>query len=150
MLSRWTCDRSSVKFTRMTHTIAFTPALIWALVASGAVLVGTAVLIPRVITRLPPDYFSTPHPVPLEAYKHRPLLRILLLVGKNLLGGFLLLSGIAMLVLPGQGLLTIAIALVVLDFPGKHRLKRRLFRIRRLRDSINRFRIRHQCEPFQP
>ena len=54
-----------------------------------------------------------------------------------------------MLVLPGQGLLTIGIGLIVLDFPGKYRLKRRIFRAPRVRQWINRFRVRHHREPFR-
>ena len=47
-------------------------------------------------------------------------------LGKNLLGLLIILVGVAMLLLPGQGILTILIGLMLLDFPGKRRLERRL------------------------
>jgi hypothetical protein len=38
------------------------------------------------------------------------------------------LMGVAMLVLPGQGVLTIITGLLLLDFPGKYRFERWLVR----------------------
>ena len=38
----------------------------------------------------------------------------------------MVLVGVAMLLLPGQGILTILIGLMLLDFPGKRGLERRL------------------------
>jgi hypothetical protein len=51
---------------------------------------------------------------------------------KNALGVLFYLSGLAMLILPGQGLLTIFIGLVLLDFPRKRVLVRRLLGYRRI------------------
>jgi hypothetical protein len=45
---------------------------------------------------------------------------------KNLLGATLLVAGLVMLVMPGQGILAILIGLSLLDFPGKRELERRL------------------------
>lgn len=44
------------------------------------------------------------------------------LILRNLLGGLLVLGGLAMLVLPGQGLLTLAAGLLLMSFPGKRAL----------------------------
>jgi hypothetical protein len=52
------------------------------------------------------------------------MLRPLYLVVKNLIGFILILAGIAMLVLPGQGVLTIVVGMVLMNFPGKFRLER--------------------------
>ena len=67
------------------------------------------------------DYFA--HKAPAEAtWRGRhPLLRLLFRGLKNGAGGGLGLFGLAMLVLPGQGILTILIGLTFLDFPGKRR-----------------------------
>ena len=46
-----------------------------------------------------------------------------MIIGKNLLGVFFVLIGIAMLVLPGQGILTIIAGMMLLDFPGRHRTR---------------------------
>ena len=51
----------------------------------------------------------------------------LLLMGiKNLLGALLVLLGIIMLFTPGQGLLTLLVGLLLMNFPGKYRLERTL------------------------
>ena len=52
------------------------------------------------------------------------MLRPLYLIAKNILGFVLIIAGIAMLVLPGQGLLTIVVGVVLMNFPGKFRLER--------------------------
>ncbi len=61
----------------------------------------------------------------------------MLLTGKNALGYLFVLMGIAMLVLPGQGILTIMIGVTLLDFPGKYRLERWLVSRRPVLRSIN-------------
>jgi hypothetical protein len=83
--------------------------------------VGTLVAVPLVVARLPADYFTQAHPPAPATGAHR-----LVRLGKNLLGLVIVLVGVAMLVLPGQGILTILIGLLLLDFPGKRRLERRL------------------------
>nr|WP_239552730.1 PGPGW domain-containing protein [Oceanisphaera litoralis] len=124
--------------------------MIWTLgIASAVCFIGSLLAIPWLVVRIPADYFS-------DSYRHRvlwarqhPLLRWLLLILKNLLGLVLLLMGIAMLVLPGQGLLTILIALVMLNFPGKYRLERRLFRVPSVRNGVNWLRRRAGRPPLR-
>ena len=55
-----------------------------------------------------------------------------------------------MLVLPGQGLLTIFVALVLLDFPGKLRLERWLIRKPAVRRPIDWIRAKAGREPIRP
>ncbi|MBT6854644.1 MAG: hypothetical protein HOA09_03555, partial [Nitrospina sp.] len=63
----------------------------------------------------------------LGSWRHRhPALRFATHVVKNLLGVVLLLMGIAMLVLPGQGILTMLIGISLLDFPGKRTLEKKI------------------------
>ena len=93
--------------------------------ASSAVLFVLSILsLPWLVSRIPEDYFLSS-----EAYSHthdvrHPVIRVLILVVKNLVGVALLLAGIVMLVLPGQGLLTILMGLVLLNFPGKRQFER--------------------------
>jgi len=47
-------------------------------------------------------------------------------LGKNLLGLALLCGGLLMLFLPGQGLLTMAVGLLLMDYPGKYALERKI------------------------
>ena len=61
----------------------------------------------------------------------------MVLVVRNVLGWMFVLAGIAMLVLPGQGLLSIIAGLVLIDFPGKRRFERRLLASHVVRDAMN-------------
>ena len=63
--------------------------------------------------------------------------------------GSFLLAGLAMLVLPGQGLLTMLIGLLLLDFPGKRALERRVVRRPKILAFLNRMRDRRGREPLR-
>ncbi len=67
---------------------------------------------------------------------------------KNILGLILLGAGILMLFLPGQGLLTIVLALSLLDFPGKRGLELRLIRQPRVYKAINWLRRKYKRPPL--
>jgi hypothetical protein len=71
-----------------------------------------------------------------------PLVRWLVVIGKNLVGLGLIALGLLLSLpgMPGQGLLTIAVGVVLLDIPGKHRLVRSLVRREGVLRNINRFR----------
>jgi UPF0716 family protein affecting phage T7 exclusion len=75
--------------------------------------------------------------------------RICILIGKNLLGGLLMIAGLAMLVLPGQGLLTLFVGFLLIDFPGKYRLEKWLIRRRYILRPINWLRARRHRAPLQ-
>jgi UPF0716 family protein affecting phage T7 exclusion len=68
---------------------------------------------------------------------------------RNGVGGILLILGILMLVLPGQGLLTIIVALTMLDFPKKRQLTRRLLSRPTVLKLINSIRHRFQRPPLK-
>jgi hypothetical protein len=113
-------------------------ALLWWLVAgSVALFLLTPVAVAWAIVRLPDDYFVSKRRKPLESWQHRPVLRRTLLVGKNVVGIALLVAGVMMLLVPGQGLLTIVAGLILLDFPYKFMLERRLATQRHVWRSIN-------------
>ena len=95
--------------------------LAWLAVISAITLAASALLIPWMVARLPADYFSrNEHPTPWE--NAHPVLRAVLLTLKNLFGLVLAALGIIMLILPGQGVLTIIAGVALIDFPGRHRL----------------------------
>jgi len=71
-----------------------------------------------------------------------------LLISKNLLGCVIVLLGIAMLVLPGQGILTIVIGLVLINFPGKYRLERWIITRGPVLRAINLIRQRSGRQPL--
>ena len=94
------------------------------MVLFAASFFGTLVFVPWAVVRIPEDYFAyyNRHRKPWKNY--HPALRYLLIAGKNLLGLVLFATGIAMLVLPGQGVLTIVIGILLVDFPGKYYVER--------------------------
>lgn len=54
-----------------------------------------------------------------------------------------------MLVLPGQGLVTILAGLLLLDFPGKFKLERALVRQPAVMNALNWIRVRRGRPPLQ-
>jgi len=74
------------------------------------------------VTRMSPDYFSSLTPAPGTLRYRHPVLSLAMKTFKTILGIALFAAGVAMIVLPGQGLLTIVIAIGLLEFPGKRRL----------------------------
>ena len=112
--------------------------LLWWLGSSSAVaLVVTLIAVGVIIIRMPADYFADRQRHHLVLFRRRPALAITLTVARNALGVTLLIAGIAMLVLPGQGLLTVFIALVLIDFPGKLRLEQNLIRRKSVRRPLD-------------
>ena len=99
--------------------------------------IGSLVAVPWLVVRMPADYFlHRRHFVDRWRSRH-PLVRFALLILKNSCGVLLVLAGIAMLVLPGQGILTIIVGLICLDFPGKFPLEQRIARIRPVIRTMN-------------
>jgi len=60
-----------------------------------------------------------------------------------------ILAGIAMLVLPGQGLLSILIGVTLLNFPGKYALERRIVGRPAVSRTLNRIRARARRPPLE-
>ena len=96
------------------------------------------------VRRLPVDYLSCPAVCrqPAEQAQRRKLLR-------NALGLVLLVLGLLMLLLPGQGLLTVVAALVLMDFRCKQRFERWLLLRPGVFAAINRFRLRSGQPPLR-
>lgn len=124
-------------------------ALAWWLGSFSVVsFVGTLLLIPVLVVRIPEDYFL-PRTVPSGRWRQEhPLVRLLLLVLKNLAGVVLVIAGLAMLLLPGQGLLTVLVGLLLLNFPGKRALERKLVCMPRVHGAINWLRRRAGRSPL--
>jgi hypothetical protein len=110
-----------------------------ALVAFSVVMfAGTLIGIPYLIVRLPPDHFvRTPA-------RRSPVIHVL----RNMLGVVLVLLGIAMLVLPGQGVITILVGLSILDLPMKTRLIYRILSRPTVKDAIQKLRNRAGKPPL--
>jgi hypothetical protein len=111
--------------------------------------VGSLILVPVLVVRIPADYFR-PSRRPSESWTGRhPVQARALVAAKNLLGVLLVLAGIAMLVLPGQGILTILIGISITSFPGKRALERKVIGMPAVLKTINRLRARRGRPPLE-
>lgn len=117
--------------------------------ASMIIFVGTLIVVPWALVRLPSGYFRRDREQRIPMPALHPLLRAVLLVLKNLLGGMFVILGVAMIVLPGQGLLTILIGMLLLDFPGKYKVERYFVSRKPVLQSINWLRRRARRPPLQ-
>ena len=72
------------------------------------------------------------------------------MIGKNILGIVLVVLGVVLSLpgVPGQGLLTILLGVMLLDFPGKHRLEQKLLSKPSIVNTINRLRGRFGKPPL--
>ena len=115
------------------------------LLAAGISVVTTVAslaLVTFVLLRLPADYFVDPKRRTVST--RHPVARTLAVIGKNLLGLLLVVVGVilAMPMVPGSGILTIFLGVMLLDFPGKYRLERALLRRPLVNRGINKIRAK--------
>lgn len=113
------------------------------------VFIGSLLAMPALAARIRADYFNHDERPRGRWAEQHPLVRLALRIGKNLLGCAFVLAGVAMLVLPGQGLLTLLVGFLLIDFPGKYRFEKWLVRRRYVLRSINWLRRRARREPLQ-
>ncbi len=81
--------------------------------------VGSLIALPILIARLPVDHFIVDRARVRPWRSSHPVRSTVLLCLRNLLGVVLIAGGLLMLVLPGQGILTIVIGLLMIDVPKK-------------------------------
>lgn len=125
-------------------------ALVWWLGAGSAVMfVGTLLAIPCIVIRIPEDYFTRESRHGEAGTPRHPAVRLLLVILKNLAGVVFILAGIPMLVGPGQGVLTILIGVMLLDFPGKYRLERSIIRRHPVHRTVNWIRAKADRPPLK-
>jgi hypothetical protein len=115
---------------------------------SLAMFVGSLLSLPWLLSLIPVDYFKDPEPYKDHHEFGHPIMRLMIVGLKNLLGGILILAGVAMLVLPGQGILTIVMGMLLINFPGKRAFERRLVSNPKVLRSINWFRKKRGREPL--
>ena len=134
----------------MFNWITIDETTIWYLAAFSIVsFIGTLLLVPVLVIRIPEDYFAEKKRHRWEPWAHEhPLIRWSLLIAKNSLGYIIIVLGIAMLVLPGQGVLTILIGIMFINFPGKYRLERWVVMRAPVLNTINKLRQRAGRAPL--
>jgi hypothetical protein len=134
----------------MAGVISFLEDYLWWITGASLLsAVAAIVAIPWVITRLPEDYFHHQRRAAWRLSPDGPLLALLLGLVKNVVGAVLLVIGLVLLFTPGQGLLTILMGLLLMNFPGKYRLERWLVQRRGVLDGLNWLRKRRGQAPFR-
>src|SRR5215211_5539815 len=102
-----------------------------------------------VLVKLPANYFHSSHEREFLVHRH-PVLRACGIFAKNLLGLVLVGAGVVMSLpgVPGQGVLTILLGIMLLDFPGKRSLETRIVSRPRVNGAVNAVRARFNKPPL--
>ena len=122
--------------------------LLWASGLSLLAAVATLAGVPWVVVRLPRDYFTRPRREVWRMPSNRPFVGLVLAILKNLLGLVLVILGVIMLVTPGQGLATLLIGFLLMNFPGKFRAEQWLVSRSGVMKGLNWLRLRRDKPPF--
>lgn len=130
------------------HLHQYELLLKWLGIISIITFTVSILLIPWLIGRLPEDYFIRQHYPSSKRLLFQSLFLFVLAVLRNIFGAVLLLAGIAMLFLPGQGILTIILGLSMLNFPGKHKLLLKLIQRSSIQKGLNWIRSKTNRPPF--
>jgi hypothetical protein len=121
----------------------------WLAVISLLTFVVTLFAAPILIIRIPEKYFlhkkRISHNNPKGGIGFRFVSRVL----KNILGIFFVLTGLILLFLPGQGLLSILIGIMLMNFPGKYKVERAIIRQQKVLSTINWLRAKAHRPPLQ-
>lgn len=111
--------------------------------------VGSLFAIPWIIGKLPPDYFILHRRLVEARHERHPVLAKIIFVARNIIGILFLAAGMAMLVLPGQGIITMLIGISFMDFPRKHNIVDNLIHRPRIMKLLNWLRRKGKKTPFQ-
>ncbi len=101
------------------------------------------------VAQIPEDYFLLSKRQTSKWQEQKPILRLVAVVGKNILGLSLIIGGLLMLILPGQGLLTIVTGLLLVNYPGKYKLEQKLVSIPSIYKPLNWIRFKAKKPPLQ-
>lgn len=114
-----------------------------------ATFVGTLLVMSFLLVKLPATYFQDFHSRDFWVDRH-PMLRLAARSGKNIFGAILVVVGVILALpgVPGHGVLTILVGVMLLDLPGKRRLERRIVGHPRILRSINGLRKRFGSPPL--
>ena len=123
--------------------------LSWLAISSLFIFFFSIFTINFVIKMIPVDYFDSSKRELSPFKTSNPIIWLILFITKNVMGYLLIIGGILMLVLPGQGLLTILLGLIFSDYPGKYKLEKKLITIKPIYRYINWVRKKSDIEPIK-
>ena len=114
---------------------------------SFVIFVFSLISIRWLVALIPSDYF-----INRESSKFKltyPSLWLVSIIIKNILGYTLIIGGILMLFLPGQGLFTIFVGLLLSNYPGKYYLERKLIAMPKIYKTVNWLRKKSNQPPLK-
>ena len=124
---------------------AFANAEWFALASVLGFLIGISI-VPFLVTRIPANYFT--HEERHVINRRFPITSLILLAFKNAIGAVFVVVGILLLFLPGQGLLTLLLGLMIMNYPGKYELERWLVMRPKVLPAINWIRAKRNHPPL--
>ena len=101
------------------------------------------------VAQIPDDYFLSTKRQRTKWGQEKPILRLLFLLLKNIVGIFLIFAGLLMIVLPGQGFLTIVTGLLLINYPGKFKLEQKIVAMPSIFKALNWIRKKANKNPLQ-
>jgi hypothetical protein len=125
---------------------AYRSLIIWFGSISLFIFLFSLLTIKWLVALIPEDYFINKRVTKIRSIN--PLLWYVFLIIKNIIGYSLILGGVMMLVLPGQGIFTIIIGLMLSNYPGKYSIERRFIAIPSILKSINWLRRKSNKPPI--
>jgi hypothetical protein len=129
--------------------ITWQGVLTWALIFLGTFLINLAI-VSFILVKLPANHFAKSRKTEFWSGP-RPMLNAAKVIGKNIAGVLLVALGIVLSLpgVPGQGLLTVLLGIMLVDFPGRHRLEQKLLSRPSIVNAINRLRRRFGKPPLE-
>ncbi len=121
--------------------------IVWLVSISFAIFIFSLISIKWLVALIPVDYFIEKHDSKFRS--KRPYLWLITAIIKNLIGYTLILGGIIMLFVPGQGLFTIFIGLILSNYPGKYYIERRIVAMPKILKTINWLRRKTNKPPLK-
>ena len=107
----------------------------WLGVASSIIFLVSLLSIRWLVCLIPSDYFINRRESKFKL--NYPITWVISSIVKNIFGYVLICGGILMLVLPGQGLITIFIGLMLSNYPGKYFIEKKIIAIPKILKTIN-------------
>lgn len=101
------------------------------------------------VAQIPDDYFLSTKRQRTKWGQEKPILRLLFLLLKNIVGIFLIFAGLLMIILPGQGFLTIVTGLLLINYPGKFKLEQKIVAMPSIFKALNWIRKKANKNPLQ-
>lgn len=107
-------------------------------------------LVSLILVKIPADYFGVSQRNKFLVNHSRPI-RLVALIGKNLAGVILVVLGILLSLpgVPGQGVLTILLGVMLLDLPGLRSFERWLVSSPKVFKAVNNLRQRFDKPPLR-